>query len=123
MTRFAKAHHEGYCPRTAVKSGLDISSGTFNPRIIKNMIPNGTPNKFITSSDITAGRKFQFEINGSNIEIKYHTRSSYAASNFGPSSNSGRTATAQIKVDCKLLNQQVGFQRNPNNGTHIPIKF
>jgi filamentous hemagglutinin len=99
-----------------------INAGRISLEDLQRLIPPGTPNSFKSSATITAGSKFQFEINGQSVEIKWHAPDANAAEKF-PGSNSGAGWTAQIKIGNKLLGQDGMLYRKPSNSTHIPVDF
>ena len=84
------------------------------------MIPENTPNTFKPSSTIAQGEKYQFELNGQQIELKWHTPDAKASLKF-PGSNSGTVNTAQIRLNGKLLDQSGNFVEKASNSTHIPL--
>lgn len=107
-----------YNPHEAVKSSLNGDRIDIN--ILKAMIPNDTPNTFVPSAAIADGYKYSFDVNGTKVEIKWHSPDANAAQKY-PNSNSGREWTAQIKVGNKLLGGDGKFYRKPSNITHIPL--
>ncbi|NUU62889.1 hypothetical protein [Paenibacillus agri] len=68
------------------------------------MVLIGATNGFRPSSTIADGYKYNFEINGTKVEIKWHSPDANAASRF-PGSYSGSEWTSQIKIGNKLLGQ------------------
>jgi hypothetical protein len=106
--------------KTAVRQGLD--GGYFDFDKVRVMIPEGTPNTFEGGATIGNGEKYLFDFNGSSVELKWHTPDANAAIKF-PGSNSGKTNTAQIKVDKELLNTNGTFTpvKKADNSTHIPL--
>jgi len=85
-----------------------------------DLVPSGTPNKFVPSGTIKHGFKYQFEHNGVKYEIKFHSPDANAAATF-PGSRSGSQWTAQIKVNGKLLGSDGRFYISPSDLTHIPV--
>ncbi|WP_303085567.1 hypothetical protein [Moraxella sp.] len=108
-----------YDPHEAVKQSL--KGGRADLGVLKAMIPSDTPNTFAPSATISAGYKYSFDINGTKVEIKWHSPDVNAAQKY-PNSNSGREWTAQIKVGNKLLGSDGRFYRKPSNITHIPLQ-
>ncbi|OLQ44930.1 hypothetical protein BHT95_20220 [Bacillus paralicheniformis] len=84
------------------------------------MIPKGTPNNFKASETIKKGYKYNFEIDGKKVEVKWHSPDLNAKEKF-PDSNSGNMWTAQIKIQKKLLGQDGKLHKKPSNITHIPV--
>ncbi|WP_076308031.1 RHS repeat-associated core domain-containing protein [Paenibacillus odorifer] len=109
-----------YNPQFAAQQML--KNGKVPIENLESMVPNGAANGFKPSATIADGYKYNYEINGTKIEIKWHAPDANAAAKF-PSSNSGSGWTAQIKVGNKLLGQDGKFYRNPSNITHIPVDF
>lgn len=107
-----------YDPQFAVRQALE--GGSVSENTLRTMIPDGMPNTFTPSSTITDGYKFNYDINGTKMEVKWHSADANAAAKF-PGSNSGIGWSAQIKVDNKLLGLDGSFYRNFNNLTHIPM--
>ncbi|QVX15943.1 hypothetical protein DB356_15160 [Pseudomonas congelans] len=99
-----------------------INNGRINISDLQRLVPPGTPNSFQPSATIAAGSKFQYKINGQNVEVKWHAPDASAAERF-PGSNSGSGWTAQIKIGGKLLGQDGLLYRKPSNLTHIPVDF
>ncbi len=105
-----------YDAKFAVSQGLE--AGKFNFDRIRSMIPEGAPNTFNPSF---GGEKYTFSINGSNVQLKWHTPEFGGNAPIG--SNSALYNSAQIKVGNKYLQQHGGFIRNNRtNQTHIPLK-
>ncbi|NLD79493.1 MAG: hypothetical protein GX641_04135 [Mollicutes bacterium] len=69
---------------------------------------------------IADGYKYSYNVNGTKMEVKWHSADLNAATKFS-GSNSGNGWTAQIKVGNKLLGLDGAFYRKPNNLTHIPL--
>ncbi|MCK9697466.1 hypothetical protein [Pseudomonas syringae] len=99
-----------------------IDNGRINISDLERLVPPGTPNSFQSSATIAAGSKFQYKVNGQNIEVKWHAPDANAAERF-PGSNSGSGWTAQLKIGGKLLGQDGLLYRKPSNSTHIPVDF
>lgn len=97
-----------------------LENGQVSLNRLKSFVPEGTPNTFKPSSTIEFGQKYQFQINGSKIEVKFHSPDAVAAARF-PGSTSGSHWTSQIKIDGKLLGADGQFYTKPGNVTHIPI--
>ena len=108
-----------YNPEFAARQMLD--GGKVSASVLKTQIPKGTPNTFKPSSTIAKGYKYNFKINGTNIEIKWHSPDMKAAAKY-PGSNSGSVWTAQIKIGKKVLGANGKFYKTPSNLTHIPLK-
>ncbi|HEX3029390.1 MAG TPA: hypothetical protein VHT34_08825 [Clostridia bacterium] len=108
-----------YDPKLAAQQLL--KDGKIPLENLENMVPNGTVNGFKPSATITDGYKYNYTINGTKIEIKWHAPDANAAAKF-PGSNSGSGWSAQIKVGNKLLGQDGKFYNNPSNITHIPVE-
>ena len=108
-----------YNPEFAARQLLD--KGTVSESSLRSIIPQGTPNTFVPSDTIIEGYKYNFSINGTNIEIKWHYPDLNAATKY-PGSNSGNGWTAQIRVGKKLMTQGGRFVKNPKNYTHIPLR-
>jgi hypothetical protein len=89
---------------------------------IKRLVPDGTRKPFSPSKTIADGRKFQYEVNGTKVEIKWHSPDAAAAAKY-PGSRSGSMWTAQIKIGKKLLGLDGKLYTKPNGLTHIPIDF
>ncbi|MBD8032190.1 hypothetical protein [Solibacillus ferritrahens] len=104
---------------------VDTSNFVKNGKIpvddLKSIIPNDIPNTFKPSETITEGYKYNFEIDGQKIEVKWHSPDLNAKQLY-PDSNSGNMWTAQIKIGKKLLGQDGNLYKKPNNLTHIPIE-
>lgn len=109
-----------YNPQFAAQQML--KDGKISLKSLENMVPNGASNGFKPSTTISDGYKYNYEINGTKIEIKWHAPDANAASKF-PDSNSANGWTAQIKIGNKLLGQDGKFYRNPSDITHIPVDF
>lgn len=97
-----------------------LTEGKINLSELESMIPNGAVNTFKPSDAIAEGYKYNYTINGTKIEIKWHSPDANAAAKF-PGSNSGNGWTAQIKVGNKLLGLDGNLYKNPSNLTHIPV--
>lgn len=97
-----------------------LDGGSVSESTLRTMIPDGTPNTFKPSSTIADGYKYSYNVNGTKIEVKWHSADLNAATKFS-GSNSGNGWTAQIKVGNKLLGLDGAFYRKPNNLTHIPL--
>lgn len=69
---------------------------------------------------IEFGQKYQFEIDGTKMEVKFYSPDLNAAQKF-PGSNTGSQWTSQIKVGNKLLGADGQFHTKPSNSTHIRI--
>jgi hypothetical protein len=85
-------------------------------------LSEGTPNTFKPSSTIEFGQKYQFEISGAKIEVKFHSPDAVAAAKF-PGSTSGSQWTSQIKVDGALLGAdpvQEGVAREYSTSAGLP---
>ena len=108
-----------YNPAYPARQLLD--KGTVSESSLRSIIPQGTPNTFVPSDTIIEGYKYNFSINGTNIEIKWHSPDLNAATKY-PGSNSGNGWTAQIRVGKKLMTQGGRFVKNPKNYTHIPLR-
>lgn len=105
-----------YDPQFAVSQALN--GGKFDFDKIRVMIPKGTPNTF---SPTLGGEKYLFSINGTKVQLKWHTPEFSGVPPLG--SNSSLFNTAQIKVGNRYLKQYGGFMRNQfSNETHIPLK-
>lgn len=82
------------------------------------MIPEGTPNTF---NPAYGGEKYLFNINGTKIQLKWHTPEFGGNAPLG--SNSSLFNTAQISVGKKFLLQNGQFSKNYLlNEAHIPLK-
>ena len=108
-----------YDPKFAAQQML--KNGKVEVSDLKKMIPDGTSNGFKPSTTITDGYKYNYSVNGTKVEIKWHSPDANAASKY-PESNSGSGWTAQIKVGNKLLGQDGKFYKKPSNITHIPVQ-
>jgi filamentous hemagglutinin len=86
------------------------------------LVPDGTPNTFKSSDTIANGSKFNFEVNGTKVEVKWHSPDANAAAKF-PGSRSGSMWTAQIKIGKKLLGSDGNLYNKPSDLTHIPVDF
>lgn len=95
--------------------------GDTSEDLLRSIVPKGTPNTFVPTATIKEGYKYNFSINGKNMEIKWHSQDLNAAVKY-PGSNSGAGWTAQIKVQKKLLAQSRRFVKKAKNYTHIPLK-
>ena len=107
-----------YDTKFAVKQSL--SGGKVSESSLKSLVPKGVPNTFKPSSTIKEGYKYNFTVNGTKMEVKWHSPDSNAAINY-PGSNSGNVWTAQIRVGKKLLGMDRQFYKKANNFTHIPL--
>jgi len=100
-----------------------IDNGNITESSLRSMVRHGAENEFIPSRTISEGYKYNFEINGTKLEVKWHSPDLNAKKLY-PDSNSGNQWTAQIKVDGKLLGQDAKFHTPPpDNSTHIPVEF
>jgi RHS repeat-associated protein len=99
-----------------------VQNGRVNIKHLKLLVPEGVPDTFKPSASIAAGSKFQYTVNGTKVEIKWHSPDATAASKY-PNSNSGSGWTAQIKIGNRLLGTDNQFQKKPQNETHIPVDF
>ena len=106
-----------YNAEFAVRQGLE--GGKYNFDKVRSMIPEGTPNGFKPTETILGGEKYTFDINGTKVQLKWHTPDAAAASKYIEGS-SGSVNTAQLKVGNKLLNTDGSFTRKATNKTHIP---
>jgi hypothetical protein len=97
-----------------------LENGKVSLQKLKSFVPQNAPSTFKPSSTIEFGQKYRFKVNGSSVEVKFHSPDAVAASKF-PGSNSGTKWTAQITVDGKLLGTDGKFYSKPSNLTHIPI--
>ena len=98
-----------------------LNNGKISIDDLKNMVPKRAVNKFKPSTTIKKGSKYNFKINGTSIELKWHSPDANAANKF-PGSNSANEWTAQINVENRLLGQDGKFHKNPSNLTHIPVE-
>jgi hypothetical protein len=73
-------------------------------------------------STIAAGSKYQYSVNGTKVEIKWHAPDAVAAQKY-PGSSSGSVWTAQIKIGDKLLGSDGKLYSRPQDCTHIPVDF
>lgn len=99
-----------------------VENGRVNIEHLKLLVPEGVPDTFKPSASIAAGSKFQYTVNGTKVEIKWHSPDATAASKY-PNSNSGSGWTAQIKIGNRLLGTDKQFHKKPQNETHIPVDF
>ncbi|PZW87498.1 ribonuclease YeeF family protein [Bacillus sp. AG442] len=97
-----------------------LKNGKISANDLESMIPKGTPNNFKASETIKKGYKYNFEIDGKKVEVKWHSPDLNAKEKF-PDSNSGNMWTAQIKIQKKLLGQDGKLHKKPSNITHIPV--
>ncbi|MGO4900144.1 ribonuclease YeeF family protein [Bacillus sp. GM2] len=97
-----------------------LKNGKISVNDLESMIPKGTPNNFKASETIKKGYKYNFEIDGKKVEVKWHSPDLNAKEKF-PDSNSGNMWTAQIKIQKKLLGQDGKLHKKPSNITHIPV--
>lgn len=107
-----------YDTKFAAKQTLE--NGSVSENSLNALIPKDIKNNFKPSDTIEAGYKYQYDVNGSKMEVKWHSIDLKAAAKY-PDSNSGNGWTAQIKVDNKLLGIDGEFYRKPSNLTHIPL--
>lgn len=108
-----------YDPEFAARQLL--SDGTTSEDVLRTIIPKDVPNTFVPSDTIKDGYKYNFSINGKNMEIKWHSADLNAAIKY-PGCNSGSGWTAQIKVGNKLMTQAWRFIKKAKNYTHIPLR-
>ncbi|MGE6630415.1 T7SS effector LXG polymorphic toxin [Bacillus sp. NPDC077027] len=97
-----------------------LKNGKIHAYDLESMIPKGTLNNFKASETIKKGYKYNFEIDGKKVEVKWHSPDLNAKQKF-PDSNSGNMWTAQIKIQKKLLGQDGKLHKKPSNITHIPV--
>jgi hypothetical protein len=97
-----------------------INNGRINADDLLSFVPGSTIDSFFPSNSIASGFKFQYELNGTRMEVKWHSPDSVAAAKF-PTSNSGNGWTAQIKIGNKLLGSDGYLYTKPSNITHIPL--
>lgn len=108
-----------YNPKFAAQQLL--KNGKIELAKLEMMVPNGAANGFRPSATIADGFKYNYTINGTKIEIKWHAPDAKAAAKY-PGSNSGSVWTAQIKIGNELLGQDGKFYAKPGNITHIPVE-
>lgn len=99
-----------------------LGGGRLNVDDLMDIVPKGTPNRFVPSNTIKHGYKYDFTHNGVRYEVKFHSPDANAAARF-PGSRSGSMWTAQVKVGNKLLGSDGNLYRRPSDLTHIPIDF
>jgi RHS repeat-associated protein len=99
-----------------------VKNGTVNESTLKSFVPSGSTNTFVPSENIKSGYKYDFNFNGTTVQIKWHSPDANAALKF-PGSNSGKMWTAQIQIGNKLLGSDGKMYSKPNNLTHIPVKL
>jgi RHS repeat-associated protein len=109
-----------YNPQFAAQQML--KNAKIPTRNLEGMVPKGTPNTFKPSPTIEEGFKYNYKINDTKVEIKWHSPDAEAALKY-PNSNSGNGWTAQIKIGNRLLRQDGMFQKKADNITHIPVEF
>jgi RHS repeat-associated protein len=102
-----------------------VQNGEASVSTMEAMIPSGTPNTFVPSQTIPAGYKYQFDINGTPIELKWHAPDANASTRYGPSSVAGNQWTAQIKVG-RNPGELLGidgywYEQQRGNTTHIRL--
>jgi hypothetical protein len=107
-----------YDPKFAARQLLQ--DGTIPESRLQLMVRDGAQNEFLPSDKILFGEKYNYTINDTKVEIKWHSEDLKAADLY-PGSNSGSGWTAQIKLDGKLLGQDGSFYKYPDNITHIPV--
>ncbi|MGC8787638.1 MAG: hypothetical protein ACP5Q1_09475, partial [Anaerolineae bacterium] len=101
-----------------------IEGDTIPVSNMEAMIPEGTPNTFVPSQTIAEGYKYQFDINGTSVELKWHSPDFNAYQLYGSSSYSGTRWTAQVKVGKWLLGlDRLFYDEQRGNLTHIPIEW
>jgi hypothetical protein len=98
---------------------IDRGKKIGKPVVLYN--PKFAANGFKPSATIADGYKYNYTINGTKIEIKWHAPDAKAAAKY-PGSNSGSVWTAQIKIGGELLGQDGKFYSKPENITHIPVE-
>ncbi len=108
-----------YNPEFAVRQL--VVGGETSESLLRSVIPKDIQNTFISTETIKEGYKYNFNINGKKVEIKWHSKDLNAEKKY-PNSNSGQGWTAQIKVGNKLMTQSGQFVKKPQNYTHIPLK-
>ena len=114
-----------YNPKTAY-SQL-VSNGKINESDLKRIIPNTTPDTFGTSMAVKDGFKYEYNINGTQVIVKWHGPDKNAAKLY-PNSNSGKMWTAQIQIgknsQKRFLGADGNYYRNPQQDiTHIPVNM
>jgi hypothetical protein len=97
-----------------------IDNGRINADKLLAFVPGSTVDSFLSSSSIADGFKFKYEVNGTKMEVKWHSPDLVANSKF-PGSNSGTGWTAQIKIGNKLIGSDGYLYSKPSNITHIPL--
>ncbi len=107
-----------YDPQFVAKQALN--DGKVSESSLKSLVPKGVPNTFKPSSTISDGYKYNFTVNGTKMQVKWHSPDSNAALKY-PGSNSGNVWTAQIQIGKKLLGMDGQFYKSANNFTHIPL--
>ena len=60
-----------YDPEFATRQLLD--GGTVSESSLRSIVPKDTSNTFVPSNTIAEGYKYSFNINGTNMEIKWHS--------------------------------------------------
>jgi RHS repeat-associated protein len=108
-----------YNPQFAAQQLL--KNGKISLHLAKGFVPKKSPNLFKASDSIQYSQKYCFKTNGTKIEFKFHSPDSKTAIKY-PTSNSGSSWTAQIRIGKKLLGSDGKFYNKPNNKTHIPIE-
>jgi len=111
-----------YDPEFAARQLID--GDTIPVSNLEAMTPADVPNTFVPSSTIQEGYKYQFDINGVPVELKWHSPDLNAYRLYGSSSYSGTRWTAQIKIGDRLLGlDRMFYLKQQGNLTHIPIEW
>lgn len=98
-----------YDPNFAARQVLD--GGTVSHNGLRSLIPSDVKNTFTSSDTIATGYKYDFSINGTKIQVKWHSADANVALKY-PGSNSGDGWTEQTKIKRKLLGADGNFYKN-----------
>ncbi|WP_245233414.1 WXG100 family type VII secretion target [Paenibacillus maysiensis] len=104
-----------------------IENGKISEHQLQSWVPSGASNNFRPDPGIIeSGYKYNFNYNGTKVEIKWHSPQLNLSSKLSPSelatSNSYNGWSAQIKIGRKYLGTDGNMYRNnQQNITHIPV--
>ena len=104
-----------------------IENGKISEHQLQSWVPSGASNNFRPDPGIIeCGYKYNFNYNGTKVEIKWHSPQLNLSSKLSPSelatSNSYNGWSTQIKIGRKYLGTDGNLYRNnQQNITHIPV--
>ncbi|MBC2192232.1 hypothetical protein HCB44_08020 [Listeria sp. FSL L7-0229] len=100
-----------------------LENGELSLKDLKNMVPEGTPNTFKSTTRIPEGAKYEFVLSdGQKASVRWHGPDSEAAIKH-PNSVSGSRWTAQVKIGNKQIKVDGTWTKNQGlNEVHVPIK-